>query len=463
MKRLMLSLLFLVMLAALAYFVMDKYYPEGLVVVKEAWQLAEQKIQDSSDDDSMIAVINTNLESDLAAVIKNSGTDQGIAVFTEVINGTEYIDQLVLTGNGDESALVQVSKDGLPTSLEVDDHLVLFDNFTNETVDITVRLPDGSFEYFPQERINWPQQAAAWLPIRAAQAEDFRIDLPQPSGTRKDGNLTEYLTSAPGTALNIIGCTAALVSLLPSFGTSGPLAWISCGVLAVRVITTPTNIAGCEGDIIRCGTTAVKDLVVNEFVAGIEEAIDVGLEDANLFDEDQDQVSEEEDDEDLLDTLLFGDEEDDLAIPTVNDGEYTATFKRVDVNEQGLTEVDDGMLTASFSGTSGICVLNADSSVTGSPQAPPGSPPGTVLPSVSISSEAISTFCNGTLDEETGNFELEGAVRTDLKAKTGQLGEVATSGVGAFHVLGSIVDKKMVGTIFFSNKAIELVPYEQEQ
>jgi hypothetical protein len=139
-------------------------------------------------------------------------------------------------------------------------------------------------------------------------------------------------------------------------------------------------------------------------------------------------------------------------------GTLLAMFSSSVVNSQGLTETDEGIVSVNFAGSEGACRLAAKSTTGGTPVPPPGSPPDTVLPPVSIATNSTSTICTGTINQETGQFELEGTMQNNVTAQTGHLGTINTSGIGAFHIIGLLNDGQVTGTIFFSNKAIDLVP-----
>jgi len=107
----------------------------------------------------------------------------------------------------------------------------------------------------------------------------------------------------------------------------------------------------------------------------------------------------------------------------ITDGKYTASF-----DHEADRVTDQGTLSAVFVQGTGNCQLQINS----------------VRNETTFSGRSVG--CSGTINEETGRFELDGNVVTDLGSTE------------PFSIMGSLRDGLLAGSIFYEGETIELQP-----
>ena len=234
-----------------------------------------------SKEDQLTAYINTNLDSNIAVVV-TAPNGEGLAVFTKIVDGMEFVDQIVLKSVDDKTGVIQVDEFGLPTNFTFEGYRVIFENYTEMTVDIIITKPDGTIEVLKESLLNLPghdvvspdlfnsviPSASAYTPPNLMYAY---MNTPEQGSTRRDiieggddASYWDYITSTPGTALSVISCNIGLISILFSGALTSPFAYLGCAALGTRMATLNTEIDYCKGDIVQCGTDAILDLVRKE-------------------------------------------------------------------------------------------------------------------------------------------------------------------------------------------------------
>ena len=420
-------------LVAASLYLADRFQPSWFDALQNRWWPASQSLDSQTNQIELTGFINANHNSRLAAAIVASNSSAGLAIFTDDSGDSEYISALVLAGENETAALLKIGNDGWPTSLEVDDYLLLFDDHTADTVNVTIRQPDRSYEYLQQASIDWPANHPLQPPALADAKQTLQAKLP--------GDYGNYLLLGSLAIMNSIGCIEELHETLPSLAADAPLSWWGCGNWSVNPEKAERiMLLDCTEVNRDCGYQAVRNLSGKS-----------ATNNASKSDSPDDDAAQEK---------INAIPEPSQNTPPPFESDYIASFSHQAENDRGLNEVDSGLLALSVEGETTNCLLTAESTLTGVPNTPVNSPTGTQLPNVALSSESVSTFCSGKFDPVTGMFELEGTVQTNMKAQTNELGEVLTSGLGPFHVIGAIEGERLTGTLFFSNKAIELISYE---
>lgn len=293
MKRFFRSLLVLFIILIGLYFVGKYYFPQYLNlatnvvtdIADKAINKVEEKIEEykpAEEPGQLLAGINTNLDSDLAMVIK-APNGEGISVFTKDVNGVETVDKVVFVTEENKAGLIELDDEyGLPTNVEFEGLKVSFSNYTEDmTVDVTITKPDGTEEVLEKQSFDPNNKTFSliepvfanyyqykWLAEQGdkkAEARNRREYIQIMNNLARVGDYTdelaEYLKAAPGTALNVLGCGAGIITTVLSAGSASPLAYLGCASLAVRITTTNTNLGPCHGDILACGSDGVKNFV----------------------------------------------------------------------------------------------------------------------------------------------------------------------------------------------------------
>ncbi|MFH1047119.1 MAG: hypothetical protein V1738_02350 [Patescibacteria group bacterium] len=448
MKRFVTITLISVAIIAVAFFVAAKYYPEQLnqLGLRGSWwpQIDEQANQITT----LAATINLNLDSDLAAVLKDETEKIGVAVFTENNQGTEQITELLIKDTEGILAVVKINPAGQPSSLEYRDYLLLFDDYADDNVKLTVRRPNKTYDTarnisLVEARIQWPSTETIGL---------SRWDVLEHNS---DTEYRDFLRAQIVSALDIVACAVWSTELLPQAERMMGFANLKCGRIEIVSADESAQIAPCVGDRRTCAVSAIDHLET------LRDSTSAATDDNGNAIESADEISVALDEIDQTHPTIDPTEQLELFdLMTKIDavGTLIAKFGITTENSQGLTETDEGVVSVSFAGNQGTCKLAAKSTTIGTPNLPVDAPPDTVLSSVSLIGTSTSTICTGTLNEETGQFTLEGMLQTNTTATTGLLGDVATSGVGAFHIIGLLQDQGITGTIFYANKALDLRP-----
>jgi hypothetical protein len=420
-------------LLAAALYVTDRFYPNWFDALQNRLWPTEQSMDSETTEAEFAGFINANQDSRLVAAIGRANSEDGLAIFTDDSSVGDRISTIIITGHDETTALLKISRDGWPNSLEVDNHLLLFDDHTTDTVNVTIRQPDRTYKYLQKAPVNWPANHPLQPPALADTKQNLQAKLP--------GNFNNYLLAGSQAITNAVSCIEGLLETLPSFSAGEPLSWLGCGNWSINPEeATRAALLDCIEINRDCGHQAIRKLSGDNLT-----------NDTLMSDEPNDTAEESEDNE-------TAQEHESQPPPFVSD--YMATFSHQAENDRGLNEVDSGLLALVIDEETANCILTAESTLTGVPNTPEGSPADTQLPNVALSSKSVSTFCSGRFDSVTGLFELEGTVQTDMTAQTNELGEVLTSGMGPFHVIGAIENERLSGTLFFSNKAIELISYE---
>lgn len=187
----------------------------------------------------LTAFINTNSDSNVAIVIK-AKNGEGMVVFTD---SKKTISRIVINSPDGKNGIIQVNKDGQPTQLDFDGTTAVFENYTEKTVDISVKRKNGEVEVFKNSSIT--AQSISFIPSAIAYS------------------VSEYM-SGVGTAINVVSCGVGLGSILFSGGATSPLAYLGCASLTTRVVTLDTEIGPCKGDILDCAKDAILGSLIEE-------------------------------------------------------------------------------------------------------------------------------------------------------------------------------------------------------
>jgi hypothetical protein len=431
-----------------------KYFPEKLEPVRRIF-LNQPDVENIIKTAEFVGTFNTNLNSELAAVFTNRDTGQGFVAFTEVTADTERLRHIVLVGASDKAALLKIDDLGRPTSLQSDGYLILFDDYSSRTVTLTVRKPDRSYTLAEASLTEHGGR-----PISASTSSGFGLSRSQDFLSGNDMDFREYLTNAVMAALDIVGCTISQTDLLPTPAKEDALAFVGCGNVTVRPDTGNVNITACVSEPTACALETIRSIDQLSESATFSAPENDDYWKAGEFAGEAFPPTAESPINDSRPSVDPAEQERllDLMREATAEGMMVATFSSSILNHQGLTETDEGALSVNFIEGKGVCKLAARSVTSGTPRPPSNSPPDTSLPPVRIVGTSTSTLCTGSINEETGQFTLEGTAQTNTTAQTGQLGDILTSGIGAFHVLGLLQDGRVSGTLFFANKAIDFVP-----
>lgn len=187
----------------------------------------------------LVAFVNSNVESEIALVIK-AENGEGLVAFTDE---NKIINKIVFQTADGKSGVMQVDETGLPYQLDYEGTVATFENYTETTVDIAVTRNDGTTEVFRDSAII--PQNFGFIPKTFAYT------------------FSEYL-SGVGTAVNVVKCGAGLGSILFSGGATTPMAYFGCASLATRMITLNTEIGPCKGDVLDCAKEVILGSLIEE-------------------------------------------------------------------------------------------------------------------------------------------------------------------------------------------------------
>lgn len=196
-------------------------------------------ILNSDKHPCITAFINTNSDSNVAMVIK-AENGEGLVAFTDE---NKVINKITIHTADGKSGVIQLNSSGLPTRLDFEGTVATFHNYTDTTVDITVKRVDGTSEVFEKSAIS--PKSLSFIPAALAYS------------------VSEYM-SGIGTTMNVVGCGVGLGSILFSGGSTTPLAYLGCASLTTRMLTIDTEIGSCKGDILDCAKDAILGSLIEE-------------------------------------------------------------------------------------------------------------------------------------------------------------------------------------------------------
>lgn len=199
--------------------------------------------------------LNTDTSSEIALVGTIADTpNESYVVTTKKQGGTEIIDKIVLTNSNNQTGVITLDANGYPNVFTYENHEAIFSNYTENGVDIQLTSPDGNVQKFEQT----PYTIAAKSLLPYAHAAGSLVSHRPPDGASRssvDSNVGDeflsYISSTPGTAINIVLCGVLSV-------TAPPFAVGQCGSLAVRIISHHVNIGPCKQDVLDCAFEAIK-------------------------------------------------------------------------------------------------------------------------------------------------------------------------------------------------------------
>jgi hypothetical protein len=182
------------------------------------------------------AFVNTDLESDVAIVVKATNGESLVGFVDE----GRALNKVVLTDADGQSALISVDERGYPSKLEFEGTVATFNNYTENTVDITVRTPDGEVKVYEGSAITG--ESLSFIPRALAYS------------------VSDYITFLSIT-LNVVTCGAGIGATVTTIGTFSGLSVLGCAQLTARVVTRDMVIGSCDKDYLECAAGALRDAI----------------------------------------------------------------------------------------------------------------------------------------------------------------------------------------------------------
>jgi hypothetical protein len=184
------------------------------------------------------------------------------------------IDRAIFKANADSPGFqVWIGDDGLPYRGYVNGYIILFENFTETTVDLGIITPNGETEIIRKLVVDFPVSPTAWSYQNLTQSPQFSNVSSLPGNVQWSDVL--HWT---GHALSIGGCAASLAAAGWSLGALSPLAALGCSSAMLGLIreVVPANnpyiqasenafgraisIAGCT-DLAGCTSFVLGELI----------------------------------------------------------------------------------------------------------------------------------------------------------------------------------------------------------
>jgi hypothetical protein len=239
----------------------------------------EPEVQDykgtawNETNDSNFQIVGMNENGSMVGIkIANDGTVEQAAFFSDE-NSTGFF--------------VWIGDDGLPYRAYINGYLILFDNFTSNTVDMAVIAPDGQAEIFREVVVDFPVS-----PTELSYHNLLHLyeDLSTPDAWKWS---TVLKWAGHGLALG--GCAASVIVAGGSLGTLTPLAALGCSSAIIGVMI---DVLDVDNEYIELSSNAFGTTIsalgctnlagCTTYVLGL--ALNLGQDAAEFYEEHEDTV-----------------------------------------------------------------------------------------------------------------------------------------------------------------------------
>jgi hypothetical protein len=226
----------------------------------------QQKAEEYMDKYGFVPIATGDSEFAVVAIASNG---EKMAVMTEADNSGSItaVKGAVWISPNDEVIVMYMSEDGLPERLIVQEHVLLFSNYTETTVDIAVISPDGT--------ININRR----LPIALNKIRGHSFLLPHRVASKialiRSQNKSLSLVDALDMAGIVLGAGLCAASVMGTIGTGGALIPVlikGCGsfLLGILISLAPEKLKALEPVALaikayKCTDAAVNPLKLEEF------------------------------------------------------------------------------------------------------------------------------------------------------------------------------------------------------
>ena len=155
------------------------------------------------------------------------------------IAGNGAIDRAIFKANAESPGFqIWIGDDGLPYRAYVNGYIILFDNFTETTVDLGIIHPNGETEIIRKLEVDFPVSPTAWSYQNLTQPQQFSNVSSLPYNLQWSD-----VFHWTGHALSIAGCASGLAAAGWSLGALSPLAALGCSstILGLMREVVPAN------------------------------------------------------------------------------------------------------------------------------------------------------------------------------------------------------------------------------
>lgn len=174
------NLILLLLFLGGGYYVYRTYFSNA--PVPQFLVQLEHKISGSDDRSPPNIVFNTDLKSEVAVVGTTEGKTSFVA-FKKRVGNRLILDRIVLTAEDGTKGTVIIGSNGKPERFEMNGYILTYDNYTKESVDITITDPDGNVRTIT-DRPTWSQEKTAKAGVIATA---HAADILEPVLFDKDG------------------------------------------------------------------------------------------------------------------------------------------------------------------------------------------------------------------------------------------------------------------------------------
>ena len=251
----------------------------------------QQAAEEYMDEYGFIPISTGNPDFAVAALAENG---EKLAVMTETDNAGNIteINGVVWISLNDEVVVMHLSDNGLPDRIIVQEHIVIFSNYTDSTVDIAIVSPNGSIEVSREVPIDLEEILTySRLPDSGKVAKIILSKWSKETALEAAGVTLGVLAcagaAATGAGLLLLGavCGNAIYKAYSSLQPKKTVQLESAS-LGVGIITCGTELATVNPvSVLECGAliTHIAELVVSSTAASEERVSDsVQLADAAL-------------------------------------------------------------------------------------------------------------------------------------------------------------------------------------
>lgn len=267
--KIIITLLVLTLLAISAFLVTKNYFPKiHTQYIAPLTDVTSIFNQEPTETPETKVVFNSDPNSNLA-MIATTANNEAIAVFTKTINGLDYINEIVIQTPDKKTGIAQVNQAGLPTSFTFEGDVFNFSNYTETTVDISIKKANGTTQQHKAIPLNLPTEKISFTdklipPVYAISSDT----LPPKKGTpRNSGSSVKYFFRVTGQVVNVLTCTGGIIATAMTGGGASPTL-ITCTFLFTRAVTSQTEFGPCKGDLIACATENFLDFAWDTVIEG---------------------------------------------------------------------------------------------------------------------------------------------------------------------------------------------------
>ena len=217
----------------------------GLLLIAAAymyWEHASTPSGDSvpaTENEGDVQVYTNPDENATIAAVADMGEGNGIS-FMRSKSGV--VQTAIIRAADGSVAGVDLDTHGRPTGILSNGYRLEFRNYTDTTVEITGIAPNGTRTEVGA--VPWqPSESVSFLPTTHAEF------------------LWGYYPKTIGQIAGTVGCGYGSAAAVLGWPYLAPLAIFNCATIAVRVVTSPTAIGPCTGDVVECGMNAILEVV----------------------------------------------------------------------------------------------------------------------------------------------------------------------------------------------------------